>query len=202
MPQPEAIVPFDGPREVVQMASSLRSTWLTSSIKAIRERKLLERYLAVLPPEYHANILNSVVGVWLPIEVAMAHYGACESLGLSLEDQIAIGREVTTVTNRASYALALRLAKGVGVTPWLCFTMQKRLWKQTWRGGDVGTFKLGPKEALVEIIGWPCSRIVYVRRAMRGVLLGQTELFCKKAYVHEVSALNSATSLGYRVSWI
>jgi hypothetical protein len=36
---------------------------------------------------------------------------------------------------------------------------------------------------------------------MRGVLLGQSELFCKKAYVHEVKSLCSATTLGYRVSW-
>jgi hypothetical protein len=202
MAQPEAIVPFDGPRNVVAVATEFRSTWLTSSIKAIRARNLLDSYLAVLPAEHHENILNSVAGIWLPMDVGIAHYLACDSLPLTLEDQVAIGREVTTAAHRTSYALALRLAKGVGVTPWTCFAMQKRLWKQIWRGGDVGTFKLGPKEALVEIIGWPCSRIQYVRRAMRGVLLGQTELFCKKAYVHEVTALHSGTTLGYRVSWI
>jgi hypothetical protein len=37
---------------------------------------------------------------------------------------------------------------------------------------------------------------------MCGVLLGQTELFCKKAYVREVKELCTRTTLGYRVSWI
>jgi hypothetical protein len=198
--QLEPFLPFEDPGHV-SLATAFRSTWLTSSIKALRERDLLARYLTALPKDHHDDVLNSVAGVWLPIEVAMAHYAACESLGLSLDEQVAIGRNVTTFAHRTSYSLALRLAKEAGVTPWSGFTIQRRLWQQVWRGGDVGTFKLGPKEARVEVIGWPCAEIPYVRRAMRGVLLGQSELFCKKAYVQEVKSLCSRTTLGYRVSW-
>jgi hypothetical protein len=79
--------------------------------------------------------------------------------------------------------------------------MQHRLWSQVWVGGAVATFKLGPKEARVEIVGWPCSRITYCRIAMRGLLVGQTELFCSKAFAREIASLCTPTSLGYRVAW-
>jgi hypothetical protein len=59
----------------------------------------------------------------------------------------------------------------------------------------------GGKEARVEIVGWPCARIAYCRVAMRGLLVGQTELFCTKAYASEVTSLCTATSLAYRVAW-
>ena len=82
-----------------------------------------------------------------------------------------------------------------------CLGMQHRLWTQVWRGGAVATFKLGPKEARVEIAGWPCSGISYCRLAMRGLLAGQTELFCRKAYVQELRPLCTNLTLGYRVAW-
>ena len=201
LPQEEAIAPFTVAKAATPLALHFRSTWLTSSIRALRERGLVDRYLAALPTRHHESVHNSFAGVWLDVEVAMAHYRACDSLGLARSEQIAIGREVTTIAHRTSYALALRLAKGAGVTPWTCFAIQKRLWLQVWRGGDVATFKVGPKEARVEIAGWPCSAIAYPRYAMNGVLIGQTELFCSKAYVSEIASLCTATSLGYRISW-
>jgi len=126
---------------------------------------LFNAYLRHLPEEYHDRVKSSVAGVWFPIDVAMAHYEACDLLGLSTAEQLEIGRTVTQFAHRTSYSLALRLATEVGVTPWACFAMQHRLWQQVWVGGAVATFKLGPKEARVEIVGWPCSRITYCRTA-------------------------------------
>jgi len=197
----EPIVPFSTEKRLVPMASQFRSTWLTSSLRALRDRNLLDAYLRNLPTKYHDKVLGSVAGVWYPVEVAVAHYEACDALGLTSADQLEMGRTVTQFAHRTSYSLALRLATEVGVTPWACFAMQHRLWTQVWVGGAVGTFKLGPKEARVEIVGWPCSRIAYCRVAMRGLLVGQTELFCSKAFAREIPSLCTPTSLGYRVAW-
>ncbi len=197
----EAIVAFDTPRLEVPPVTSFRSTWLVSSVSALRGRGLFERYLEGLPPAYHDVVRSSVAGVWLPVEVAVAHYEACESLGLPPEEQMAIGRAVTEFVHKTSYSIALRLVKEAGVTPWACLALQKRLWQRVWAGGDVAVFKLGPKEARLEVIGWPCSRVPYCRRALRGVLVGQSELFCRKAYATEIARRCSATSLAYRLAW-
>jgi hypothetical protein len=197
----QAFVPFDGPRAQVAPVTAFRSTWLASSIGALRKRGYLERYRAALPVEYYETIAASVAGVWLPVEIAVAHYEACEALKLDLEEQIAIGRTVTEFVHKTSYSLAIRLVKEAGVTPWACLAQQKRLWQRVWRGGDVAVFKLGPKEARVEAVGWPCARVPYCQRGLRGVLLGQTELFCKRAYVREIPSLCTSTALGYRIAW-
>jgi hypothetical protein len=197
----EAFVPYDYPRGRVPLVRTFRSTWLVSSIAALRERGLIERYLEILPGQYHQAVMASVAGVWLPVEVSVAHYDACEALQLPPEEVIAIGRQVTELVHKTSYSLAIRLVKEAGVTPWACLALQKKLWQRVWEGGDVAVFKLGPKEARVEVAGWPCSRVPYCRRALRGLLVGQTELFCKKAYATEISRLCTPTTLGYRVAW-
>ncbi len=197
----EAVTPFAAPTLKTPLTTHFRSTWLTSSLRVFREQNIIDSYLEALPIRYRDVVLGSLAGAWLPIDVAMAHYAACDALRLPLVEQIAIGRAVTAVAHRTSYSFALRLAKEAGVTPWAGLAIQKRLWHQVWRGGDVATFKTGPKEARVEIVGWPCAEFAYTRRAMQGVLLGQTELFCKKAYVQEIASRCTRTSLGYRVAW-
>ena len=44
------------------------------------------------------------------VEIAVAHYEACDALGLSNSEQFDIGRTATTFAHRTSYSLALRLA--------------------------------------------------------------------------------------------
>jgi hypothetical protein len=200
-PNAEPFAGFQGPKHRAPVATEFRSTWLASSLRALRERHLLESYFAALTPAYSDIVRSSIAGAWLPIDVAIAHYHACDGLGLSTLDQLAIGAEVTRFAQTTSFGLTLRIATEMGVTPWACFQVQQRLWRAVWRGGDVSVFRLGPREARVEILGWPCSAIAYCRIAMRGMLNAQTALFCRKSYVAEVSSLCTASTLGYRVAW-
>jgi hypothetical protein len=200
--QEEAFLPYERPKAQVPPVTQFRSTWLIASVAELRNRGLFERYLPGLKPEYHDAVTSSVAGVWLPVDVAVAHYEACERLDLPHEEQLAIGRSVTELVHKTSYSLAIRLVKEAGVTPWACLAQQRRLWRRVWQGGDVAVFKLGPKEARIEVVGWPCARVPYCRRALRGLLIGQSELFCKKAYATEIPRLCTPTSLSYRISWV
>lgn len=199
----EVIVPFPNgaTRLTVPAASAFRSTWLSSSLRALRERRLLDRYLANLPPQYHESVLTTVAGVWLPTEVATAHYRACQELGLSEEDQLAIGEEVGKHAQGTVLGTAVRLARDVGVTPWVIIERFPQVWARVWVGGGVAVYKLGPKDARLEIAGWPCASIPYLRTAMRGVTGGLIGLFCKKAFVLPLPKLCSPTALAYRFSW-
>jgi hypothetical protein len=53
------------------------------------------------------------------------------------------------------------------------FAHQQRLWDRVWRGGAVAISRTGPKDAVLEIVGWPCVRFPYVRVAFRGVILAE-----------------------------
>lgn len=64
----DALVPFITAKHLVPLASSFRSTWLTSSLRALRERGHFAPYMRVLPAKYHEQVTSSVAGFWLPVE--------------------------------------------------------------------------------------------------------------------------------------
>jgi hypothetical protein len=183
------------------MATQFRSTWLSSSLRSLRERELLDAYLRHLPPRHHEAVLAPVAGLWLPIEVAIAHYDACDALALSSVDVLAIGREATSRVHGTILSTFVRLARDAGITPWTALPRMHELWARIWIGGGVSVAKLGPKEARIEIAGWPCAASPYCRTALRGVLPGIVDLFCTKSYAREVQKLATETTLGYVLSW-
>jgi hypothetical protein len=200
----QVFLPYPGPRQArsaVHMASQFRSTWLTSSIRALRERKLLDRYAQLLPAVHHEAVLGAVVGVWLPIEVALAHYAACDALELQTTDLIAIGRDATNHVHGTILGTFVRLAKGAGVTPWNVLVRLHDLWNRIWIGGGVSVVKLGPKEARIEIVAWPVANSRYCRVAMRGVVTSLIDLFCERSYAKEVTKFWTPTAVAYQVSW-
>ena len=200
-PKEDQIAPFAWPKDETPVATHFRGSWLAASLRALRKRGLLDRYLDVLPKGQRDEVQGGTSRAWFPIEVAMTHYAACDALGLSEDEEVAIGQEVALDAHRKTHALALRMAGQGAVTPWTAFALQRRLWLQVWRGGDIATFKDGPRDARVEIVGWPCARIPYIRHAMRGVLLGQTSPLCTGARVEAIDALCTPMTLGYRVTW-
>jgi hypothetical protein len=197
---PEVIVPLPAPSRVAH-ATKFRSTWLASSVQALRERGLFERYVATLSPAFRDAITSCVAGVWLPLPVAMAHYEACDRLDLSVAEQVALGAQVTRHTQRTVISMAVRLASAAGGSPWTVMAQAQRIWDRNWIGGAVGVVRIGEREAQIEVVGWPCARFAYCRVASRGILVAVTELCCDKASVSDIPSLYSHQSLGFRVAW-
>jgi hypothetical protein len=198
----DVFLPFAIPRERVPVSTHIRSTWVGSSLQAVRERGLLDRYLALLPEEHRAPILDTVAGVWLPMEVGVAHYRACDGLGLSKRETWDIGVHVTRKVHGTTLGLAVRLAKQGGVSPWTVLAQLQRLWDRIYLGGGVAVYRKGPKEAIVDIAGWPLAPIGYVRQTMPAVAQGVVEMFCQKAYISEVSAPAQRNSFGLKLQWV
>jgi hypothetical protein len=155
----------------------------------------------LLPKPLHDTVLGSAIGVWLPCDIAVAHYAACEKLELDVSLQIAIGAEVAQRVHGTVLSIAVKLAHEAGATPWTVLGQFGKLWGHIWVGGGAGVFKLGPKEARLEVVGWPCAKFMYCRNGILGVTQGLIQLFCRKVYVREVPKLCTATTLGYRIAW-
>jgi hypothetical protein len=197
----KTIVPIAAPRDQVTHVTEFRSAWLHSSLRSLRAHGLFDRYVDFLAPAHRDTVLGSPIGVWLPNDVAMAHYAACDQLKLDVSMQIAIGAEVAQRVHNTILSIAVKLAHEAGATPWTVLGQFGRLWDLIWVGGAVGVFKLGPKEARLEVVGWPLARFAYCKNGILGVTQGLIQLFCSKVYVREVPRLCTATSLGYRIAW-
>jgi hypothetical protein len=198
----QLLVPFPASTPgAVQPATQFRNSWLWSPLRALKARDLLRAYIRHLPPEHHEAVLWNDECAWLPIEVALAHYRACDALDLPPEDVVAMGRDVTNVVPTPMHSRLLGLARGVGVTPWHVLEQVQGLWDRVWLGGGVSVVKLGPTKARIEIAGWPCAESPSCRAGLRGAIEAVTDLFCTRSYARELPERATPTSLAYVLSW-
>jgi hypothetical protein len=189
------------PRNEIAPATAFRTTWVVSSLQSLRARGHFEAYFAELPERYRGTILESVVGVWLPMDAARAHYDACERLRLSVEEQLAMGAAVGERAQGTLLSTVVKSAQGVGVTPWTVLPHFDRLWRRGCNGGAVAVYRVGPKEARTEFVGCSLFDVAYFRHAFRGVIHGVASLFCEKVYVHELPK-RATGGAQFRFQWV
>jgi hypothetical protein len=200
MTEPEVVVPFPVPRALIPRAKGYRSTWILSSIGALKQHGYYDRYAALLPRERQEDMFSLVAGIWVPISLARVHYETCEKLALPTSDQIAMGRAVGDRAQGTILSTGVRLAKAAGVTPWTVLPQYPRLWSRGVDGGALAVFKLGPKEARIDIVGCELFAIPYFRTAFRGVLHGMAALFCRTSFIHDVPT-TSTDDASFRFQW-
>ena len=198
----EVLLPFPAPLESIGVAKQLRSTLVASSLQSLRRRDLIDRYSALVDPAHKDVILSTVAGLWLPMDVGMAHYNAVDALGFSAEEQAGIGAEVSHKLHDTFLGVVMKMATNAGVTPWTLLPKGNQLYSRLFQGGG-GTriLKLGPKEARADIVGVPILTVPYFRNAIRGLYQAGISVFCTRCYVHEVARPSPLPSIVLRISW-
>ncbi|HEX3597938.1 MAG TPA: hypothetical protein VHU80_22670 [Polyangiaceae bacterium] len=185
----------------IKQTTHIRSTLIMSSRKTLREANLFEEYEALLSVSHQRELVETAAPRWLPLEVGLAHYQACEGLNLPPNRVVELAQGVGMQRKGTFLGVAVGLASGLGVTPWTALGQAERIWQRAWRGGAIRAHKLGDQEARLEVVGWPCARIGYCRHALRGLMLGVTGLLSSQAFVHEVYGLQRDSAVAYRLTW-
>ncbi len=150
--------------------TEVRSTLLASSIGALRSRGHFDAYAARLDPAHRDAILGPSRPAWFPIDVAIAHYDACDRLGLSVEEMQLIGWSVGARIETTFLNALAKGAQALGVTPWKLLGNFQRLWARVLQNGSVAVTKTGPKDGIVEVRGVPLARFQYFRIGFAGVV--------------------------------
>ena len=136
---------------------------------ASRERLSWSAGSENIPPEFRAGpARDGMAGVWLPIETARVHYLGCDRLGLTLDQQLEMGRAVGGHAQGTVLGTLVKAAKGVGVTPWTIMPHFDRLWRRAVDGGESTVVRLGPKEVRAAFLGCELLDIPYFRNGLRG----------------------------------
>jgi hypothetical protein len=186
---------------VIEPLREVRTTLLAASLMEIRSRGFADRYFELLEPEHHEAMHALVAGDWAPVALGMAHYGACDRLGLSVEEQFAIGHEVGARVQQSLLGTLLRLAKESGATPWTFFSNIEKLWVRMMRGSAIGVWETGPKDARVELHQCPLARYAYCRNGWRGIIAGMAEQVSRRVYVTEARDQSSDVRFVAHVAW-
>jgi hypothetical protein len=181
----------------------VRSTLITSSLRALGERDLLGRYFGVLAAEHSDEIREAIPGVWLRVELAMAHYRACEALEMSPAQQFEMGRLVGAKIQGTLVGTLVVVAKQAGMTPWIFLERLDRLYERLAVGGGVAVSRLAEKDARVEIHKAPVFETAYFLNAWSGVIEGLCDLFCTRAFVkaNVRPGRLAAEKMTYTISW-
>jgi hypothetical protein len=176
-----------------------RSTILLASRSCLVEAGHAPRYDEALDPVARKTLSEAVAGMWLPIEVARAHYRACDTLELSANAIATIGRSTNDRIKGTLYGTFIRVFQEAGGNPWNVLPHWQRFWDRGYDGGALRIVKLGPKDARVDVLGCSLCESHYFRHALRGVSNGFIEVFCKRAYATEVATSTNGAS--YRYQW-
>jgi hypothetical protein len=183
-------------------ARHIRSTVLLSSVAAVRSAGFGDAYMKALDPQHRSFIEGSVVGMWVPMETAVAHYRACDSLGMSNDTAVSLGRSVFDRTAGTLLGTVVKLSKASGVTPWTILPLFQRFWGRGFDGGGIAVYKLGPKDAQIDAVAIPVNDVRYFRHALRGLVMGVLDMFSAKTYVRELVGIKRDDGAAHlRVQW-
>ncbi len=185
----------------VVVARNARSTILLGSIACIRDLGRFDEYVTRLPADHREILLGAVAAEWIPMEIALSHYSACDALNFTVDQQLQNGRVTFDKSRGTLLGTVVRMATQSGMTPWNVFPYFQRFWERGYDGGGVRVVKLGPKEARLELVAVRIADSRYYRNALRGLVMAVTEMFCRKAYATETPGQRGPSMVSYRVQW-
>lgn len=161
-----------------------------SSLGGLRGSGHWDRYVASLS-EHREEILSAVAGAWLPMQVACAHYRACDGLGLSTGEVIAMVGGTGDI-RRAWYAPYIALAKRAD-SPWEVLYLLDRMWSRSVNGGGVSIVRVRDEQARIDYTGCELFDVAYFREAVRTVLLALLAHVCERPVMRVLPQTEPAT---------
>jgi hypothetical protein len=181
---------------------AVRSTVLQSSLAFLRERGHFERYCALLETQHRATIVESIAPSWMTIEVAMAHYAACDALRLSLQEQKAIGESVGNRLQGTMISSFMKTAREAGVTPLFYLGRLDRLYHRLFQGGSVQVMRTGPKDIEIELWGTRLPRFNYFRVAFTGLCRASLMFFGSTGFAKQLSYNAEKDQFVVSLAWV
>jgi len=182
----------------------VRGTVLVSSLLTLKAAGHYDRYVELLPREWHEPVLFALASSWLPIELGLVHYQTCEALALDNHELTQIGELLATRYADTFLGTILQKTRDAGVNaPWIALRAQPRIWERMYMGGGVKIYRTGPKDALGEFSGLPLARFRYFRVAFAGYYQGLANMFVRSAYVTAARPMNpGGDTFAITGSWV
>lgn len=184
------------------LVTQVRGSLIVSSLQTLRELGYMESYLGHLPKVHHDEVLLALATSWLPVSLALAHYGACEAMDLGDPALDAIGKHVSKRIMGTFLGTLMRSSRDFGgvASPVIPLRQYHRLWDRLLMGGGCTVRTSGMKDAYIESRGVPMFRYRYFRVAYTGLIRGAGLMFAKAVYTRIRKASDDTLSID--ASWV
>ncbi len=164
--------PAPGGREIIiphepgaGPVTAIRNLVLQSSLKELEMGGYFERYKTLIDPAVLHELTSNVGPAWIAADLALQHYKACDDLGLTTEEFLALGKRVGDRIQDATIVSPAKKARDASFDVWGTMRQFHRIWARIYVGGSVQVVKGGPKKLLLEQLGFPFNRYNYYRLA-------------------------------------
>ncbi|MCS6760213.1 MAG: hypothetical protein MO852_15755 [Candidatus Devosia euplotis] len=181
--------------------TKVRSTLLASSLQSLQEHGLGDAYRAVLPTEHQHIFTETVAMGWLPVDLAVAHYRACDTLGLTPQQIREVGASVGMRVQGSFLGTVARGAARAALTPWTLLARGDRVWERVFVGGGTTVYRDGPKDASVDIFDIPLCPSPYFRIGFSGVFQQGLAAVCRSMQVRTQWQERDPHQMTLRISW-
>ena len=169
-------------------------TWL-------RGHDRYDAYVARIEDEHKSALLGAATSDWVPLATTLAHYRALDSIGLTQREAFDVGRLVGERVHGAMLATILRLAGGLGASPWLALKQAHKMWERTWRGGGIDVRRVHERRARVESVRNPLAISPFFRASFSGAFAVGIDSLCKTSRVEEEPRERGPESFVLTVEW-
>jgi hypothetical protein len=163
----EVIIPHDAAAGPV---TTVRNVVVQFSIAQLKEHGLYERYAQAISPRVLEELLSHLAPGWIPVELVLAHYDACEKLGLSTEELTKLGARTGDRLQETSLVSVAKKVRSPDFDLWSAVGALYRMWARLYQGGSVQIVRLAPKIKVLEQRGFPMNRYAYFRQAQLGAV--------------------------------
>ncbi|MEY4508816.1 MAG: hypothetical protein RLZZ450_938 [Pseudomonadota bacterium] len=196
----EILIPYDPAAGPV---TAVRNVILQASLSQLRERGHFERYAKLIAPATLEQLIAmSIAPGWIPIELALAHYEACDSLMLTREQFAEMGSAVGERVQGTVLISSAKKSREAEFDPWSANAPLNRMWARLYQGGTVQVTKVGPHAKLLEQRGFQLSRYHYYRQGQAAALRAiQSAIGARNVETKVDSYSPARDELVIRVSW-
>jgi hypothetical protein len=196
----EVFIPHDPAAGPV---TAVKNILIQSSLAKLKASDHYERYVTLIAPDVLDQLLSSMGPGWVPVELALAHYEACEQLNLNVDDTHALGLSVGDRLKDTVLVSHAKKVRGEEVDVWAAYSQMYRMWPRLYQGGSVQVVKIGPKSQLLEQRGFPMNRFRYFRQAQVAAFVSAYEAIGAELTCVKVDRYSLARDeVVFRIMWL
>jgi hypothetical protein len=145
--------------------TAVRNVLIQASLGQLKTQGHYDRYVRLIEPRQLEDLLSRLGPGWIPVELALSHYEACEKLELTAEDFEAMGAAVGDRVQETLLVSPAKKAQKADFDLWQAIPALQRVWPRVFQGGSAQIVRLGPKDMAVEERGFVLNRFHYYRQA-------------------------------------
>jgi|SoiMethySBSTD1v2_1073268.scaffolds.fasta_scaffold02406_21 hypothetical protein len=195
----EILIPHE---EEYQPVMAVRNTLLQASLSELRDAGYYERYARNIDPAILRELSSNLAPSWVSIDLADAHYQACDEMSLSTEELHGLGQAVGVRVRQTSIVVADNRTSNAPVDVWTIIGHLHRVWKRVYQGGSVQITRLGPRDELIELRGHTLYRHAYYRFASLAAITAAHEAVGARIELNRIVRYDVMThEIVYHLAW-